>query len=188
MIKKIQLRFPILLLLILLCAFSRVIPHTYNFSPLGAMALFGATYFSKKWQGLLIPLLATWVSDLFINNVIYARYYPEFTWFYSSFYWQYGSYALISIAAFFLLRKVTPQRVLAGALSATGIFFLLSNFGCWLSNPMYGQNISGLLSCYAAGLPFLKGTLMGDLVYSGVLFGSFALMQSQIPALRLKHA
>jgi len=186
--KTIQLRFPILLLLILACAFSRVIPHTYNFSPLGAMALFGAAYFSKKWQGLLIPLIATWVSDLLINNVIYARYYPEFTWFYSGFYWQYGSYVLISITAFFLLRKVTPQRVLAGALSATGIFFLLSNFGCWLGNPMYGQNISGLLSCYAAGLPFLKGTLLGDLVYSGVLFGSFALIQSQIPVLRLKQA
>ncbi len=79
-------------------------------------------------------------------------------------------------------------RVIAGALSATALFFLVSNFGCWLANPMYGQNISGLLSCYAAGVPFLKGTLFGDLVYSGVLFGSFALMQSQIPALRLKHA
>ncbi len=186
--KTIQLRFPILLLLILACAFSRVIPHMLNFSPLGAMALFGATYFAKKWQGLLIPLIATWVSDLLINNVLYARFYPEFTWFYSGFYWQYGSYVLISITAFFLLRKVTPQRVLAGALSATGIFFFLSNFGCWLGNPMYSQNISGLLSCYATGVPFLKGTLMGDLVYSGVLFGSFALMQSQIPALRLKQA
>ncbi len=186
--KTIQLRYPILILLIFACAFSRVIPHMHNFSPLGAMALFGAAYFAKKWQGVLIPLLATWVSDLFINNVIYARYYPEFTWFYSGFYWQYGSYILISVLGFFILRKVSMPRVIAGALSATTLFFLVSNFGCWLANPMYGQNISGLLSCYVAGVPFLKGTLLGDLVYSGVLFGSFALMQSQIPALRLKHA
>ena len=186
--KTIQLRYPILILLIFSCAFSRVIPHMQNFSPLGAMALFGAAYFAKKWQGLLIPLLATWVSDLFINNVIYARYYPEFTWFYSGFYWQYGSYILISVLGFFILRKVTTPRIIAGALSATTLFFLVSNFGCWLANPIYSQNLPGLLSCYAAGLPFLKGTLLGDLVYSGVLFGSFAMMQSRIPALRLNHA
>lgn len=186
--KTIQLRYPILILLIFGCAFSRVIPHTHNFSPLGAMALFGAAYFAKKWQGLLIPLLATWVSDLFINNVIYARYYPEFTWFYSGFYWQYGSYILISILGFLILRKVTTPRIIAGALSATTFFFLVSNFGCWLANPIYSQNFTGLLGCYAAGIPFLKGTMLGDLFYSGVLFGSFALMQSQIPALRLNHA
>lgn len=183
----IQLRVPILILLIVVCAFSRVIPHMHNFSPLGAMALFGAAYFAKKWQGIMIPLLATWVSDLFINNVIYARYYPEFTWFYSGFYWQYGSYILISVLGFFLLKKVTPLKVIAGALSATTIFFLVSNFGCWVANPIYSQNVTGLLSCYAAGVPFLKGTLVGDLVYAGVLFGSFALMQSQIPSLRLQH-
>jgi hypothetical protein len=186
--KTIQLRYPILILLVFGCAFSRLIPHMHNFSPLGAMALFGAAYFAQKWQGILIPLLATWVSDLLINNVIYARYYPEFTWFYSGFYWQYGSYILISVAGFFILRKVTSTTVLAGALSATTLFFLISNFGCWVANPMYNQSFYGLLSCYAAGLPFLKGTLLGDLIYSGVLFGSFALMQSRIPALRLKHA
>jgi hypothetical protein len=186
--KTIQLRFPILILLIFGCAFSRVIPHLNNFSPLSAMALFGAAYFAKKWQGLLIPLLATWMSDLFINNVIYARYYPEFTWFYSGFYWQYGSYILIAILGFFILKKVTMLRIIAGALSATTLFFLISNFGCWLANPIYSQNISGLISCYVAGLPFLKGTLLGDLVSSSVLFGSFAMMQSQIPALRLQHS
>ena len=135
--KTIQLRYPILILLIFACAFSRVIPHMHNFSPLGAMALFGAAYFAKKWQGVLIPLLATWVSDLFINNVIYARYYPEFTWFYSGFYWQYGSYILISVLGFFILRKVSMPRVIAGALSATTLFFLVSNFGCWLANPAH---------------------------------------------------
>ena len=74
---KINLRFSILTALILLVAFSRMIPHPTNFSPLGAIAIFGAAHFSKKWQILFIPLAATWLSDLFINNVIYANYYPH---------------------------------------------------------------------------------------------------------------
>ena len=48
--KKINLRFTVLVALILLCAFSRMIPHMPNFSPLGAIGIFGAAYFTKKWQ------------------------------------------------------------------------------------------------------------------------------------------
>ena len=83
--KKINLRFSVLCAMILLAAFSRITPHMPNFSPLGAIGLFGAAYFAKKWQAFLIPIAATWLSDLFINNVIYAQYYPKFTWFYQGF-------------------------------------------------------------------------------------------------------
>jgi hypothetical protein len=86
--QKIIPRFSVLTALILLCAFSRIFPHMPNFSPLGAICLFGAAYFTKKWQAFFIPITATWLSDLFINNVIYAEYYPKFTWFYQGFYWQ----------------------------------------------------------------------------------------------------
>jgi len=186
--QKINLRFSVLTALILLCAFSRIIPHMPNFSPLGAIGLFGAAYFSKKWQVFLIPIAATWLSDLFINNVIYGQYYPEFTWFYQGFYWQYGSYLLIALAGILIFKKVNSQRVIAGALTSTAIFFLVSNFGCWIGSTTYPQNFGGLMTCYAAGIPFLKGTLLGDLVYSGVLFGTFTLAQHQFPALRLANA
>jgi hypothetical protein len=186
--KKINLRFSVLVLMILLAAFSRIIPHIPNFSPLGAIGLFGAAYFVKKWQAFLIPIAATWLSDLFINNVIYAQYYPQFTWFYEGFYWQYGSYLLITLAGIFILKKINPQRVIAGALTSTAIFFLVSNFGVWAAGTMYPKTIEGLMACYVAGIPFLKGTLLGDLFYSGVLFGTFALAQKQFPVLQLKNA
>ncbi len=182
--QKINLRFSVLTIIILFCAFSRMIPHIPNFSPLGAIGLFGAAYFSKKWQAFLIPIIATWLSDLFINNVIYAQYYTEFTWFYEGFYWQYGSYFLITLAGIFILKKQTPQRVIAGALVSTAIFFLITNFGCWFGSTIYPQNFGGLLTCYAAGIPFLKGTLFGDLFYSVILFGTFALLQTKFPVLR----
>ena len=49
-------------------------------------------------------------------------------------------------------------------------------------------DFGGLMQCYAAGIPFVKGTLMGDFFYSAVLFGGFALVQKQVPSLRTAHA
>ena len=186
---KISLRTITLIGLIILAAFSRIIPHIPNFSPLGAIGVFGVAHFSKKWLGILIPITATWLSDLFINNVIYAQYYPKFTWFYNGFFWQYGSYILIALAAIFILKKVTVQNVLAGALASTAIFFLVSNFGVWFSSTTtYPHTFSGLMTCYAAGIPFIKGTILGDLFYAAVLFGSYAYAQYKVPALAVAKA
>ncbi len=185
--QKINLHFGVLTVLILLAAFSRIIPHMPNFSPLGAIGLFGAAHFTKKWQAFLVPIMATWLSDLFINNVIYGQYYSTFTWFYQGFYWQYGSYILITLVAIFIFSKVNTQRVFAGALTSTAIFFLVSNFGVWASGTMYPKTFDGLITCYTAGIPFLKGTMLGDLFYSGVLFSSFALAQRQFPVLQVKR-
>jgi hypothetical protein len=185
--QKINLRFSLVVIMILLAAFSRIIPHMPNFSPLGAIGLFGAAHFQKKWQAFLIPIAATWLSDLFINNVMYRQYYPVFTWFYEGFYWMYGTYLLIVLAGIFILRKVTTARVIAASLTSTTIFFLVTNFICWPGDSGYTQDFKGLMTCYAAGLPFLKGTFLGDLFYSGILFGSFALAQKQYPVLRMVH-
>lgn len=186
-IQKMNLRFAVLIVMILFAAFSRIIPHMPNFSPLGAIGLFGAAHFQKKWQAFLIPIAATWLSDLVINNVIYAKYYPTFTWFYEGFYWIYGAYLLIVLAGIFILRKVTVSRIITASLASTAIFFLVTNFMCWLGSSTYTQDFNGLMTCYVAGIPFLKGTFLGDLFYSGVLFGGFALAQKQWAVLRLQH-
>jgi hypothetical protein len=183
--KKLHLRTGLLILLIIVAAFSRMLPHLPNFSPLAAISLFGAAYFSKKWQMFMIPLVATWLSDLFINNYIYAEYYPSFTWFYNGFYWQYGSYLCIIVLSIFLFKKVNTSRIIGGALMATALFFLISNFGVWLGSKSYPQTFSGLLSCYTAGIPFLKGTLLGNMFYTAVLFGSFELLKQRITFLNL---
>lgn len=76
-----------------------------NFLTLGAIGLLGFVYFTKKWQVFLIHIVATWLSDLFINNATYAQYHPKFTWFYEEFYWQYVSYLVIALAALLILRN-----------------------------------------------------------------------------------
>jgi hypothetical protein len=49
----------------------------------------------------------------------------------------------------------------------------------------YPHNLSGIMSSYAAGLPFLKNQILGDLFYSGVLFGGFTLLQRKFVALKM---
>jgi hypothetical protein len=181
---KINLRFFVLAALILLAAFSRVIPHPVNFSPLGAIAIFAAAHFNKRWQILCIPILATWLSDIYINNVIYSRYYPTFTWFYEGFYFTYLSYILIAIFGLLLFKKLNFKRILIGILGSSVIFFIVSNLGCWVGNSFYPQNFSGLISCYIAGIPYITGTLLGDIFYGLILFGGFSIAQNQLPALR----
>jgi hypothetical protein len=187
---KINLRSGVLLGLILLAAISRMLPHLHNFSPLGAISLFGAAYFSRKWQAILVPLVATFCSDLYLNNVVYAAYFPRFTWFSFGLYWPfssfftYAAYAATALIGFSLFRKVTAGRVVAGAVLSIVIFFVFTNFASWPNNPLYPQNATGLAACFAAGLPFIKGTVLGTALYTPLLFGSFALLQKQYPALQ----
>jgi hypothetical protein len=183
--EKINLKFFTVLAFILIAAASRFLPF-HNFTALGAISLFGAAHFNKKWFTLIITLVAAWVTDLFVNNVLYASLFPTFTWFYKGFYWQYISYVLIAVVGFFLLKKVSVQSVLTGALASTAIFFLVSNFGVWASaTSSYPKNFTGLMECYTAAIPYVRGTILGDLMYSAILFGSFAFAQMQVPALRM---
>lgn len=181
---KTALQYIVLSAIILLAALSRVIPHMHNFSPLGAMALFGSAHFGRRWMALGVPIAATWLSDLLLNNGVYARFYTEFTWISPGFYWTYGSYALIAMAGWVLLRKVTVGRVLGSAVLASLIFFAVSNLGCWVGSTMYPQTIVGLMTCYAAGIPFLQGTLSGDIFYSGLLFGLYHVLQNRWASLK----
>ena len=184
---KLYLRFSVICTMIFVIAFSRFLSPIYNFSPLGALGLFGAAYFAKKWQAFLIPILAIFLSDLFINNVVLHQYYPNFTWFYEGFYWQYGSYLLITLIGILIFTTVNTSRIIGGALLSTILFFLISNFGTWASGAMYPKTLEGLAACYVAGIPFIKGTLMGTLFYSALMFGSFSFVQNQFPALKISR-
>jgi len=184
--QKIDIRFGVLSLLVLFAAFSRLIPHPPNFAPIGAMALFGAAYFSQRYLAFAIPIISMWLSDLVLNNVVYGQYFDHFIWFYQGFYWTYGAFIVIGLLGFEVLKKVKVQNLVLASLLASISFFLLSNFGVWASTTMYPKDVSGLIACYTAGLPFFKNTIMGDLVYSGVLFGAFELAQYKFPVLKLR--
>lgn len=163
----------IALALIFVAALTRLLPHPHNFTPLGAIGLFGAAFLQRRWLAVAVPFGALFLTDLFINNVIYRHLYPEFTWITS--WWIYFGFALISGIGWLTLRnRVHPQRVVAASLLASAAFFLVSNFGTWAGSGLYPKTFTGLVTCYTAGLPFFGNTVLGDLFFSAVLFGGFA--------------
>lgn len=154
---------------------SRLIPHYPNFTAIGAISLFGAAFGGRRSVAIIIPYLVMLISDMILNNVIYAARYPDdykFIFLYRGALWSYAAFGLIVMFGYMLFRNnINLNKVLIGATGSSLIFFLLSNFGVWASTGAYPVNFGGLLSCYAAGLPFLLNQFLGDMFYSLVLFG-----------------
>ena len=162
---------PLLIGMILLAAASRLLPHWPNFTPVGAMALFGAAAFPRRWMAWLVPFAALYLSDLALNNLLYADYYEGFYLGFNG--WVYLGFAVTLLVGFGFLRgkNFSWLRVGGSAVVTTLLFFLLTNFGAWLGSPFYPQTGGGLLAAYAAGLPFLLNSAAGNLFFAGVLFG-----------------
>ncbi|MCC5921191.1 MAG: hypothetical protein LAT68_09330 [Cyclobacteriaceae bacterium] len=182
---KQTIRTTVLIILILLAAISRLIPHPANFAPIGALGLFGAAYFKQKHLAIIIPLISLFISDVIINNTVYAAYFDGFKLMYAGWYWTYGALVLCTLIGFISLKKVKVTNVLFSAVVTAVVFFVVSNFGVWMGGSLYPKNAAGLLACYVAAIPFLKGTLLGNLFYSTVLFGGFELMKAKWPVLQL---
>lgn len=66
-------------------------------------------------------------------------------------------------------------KILASSLGASIIFFLATNFALLYPEPQYSHNWSGIMLSYYNGLPFFRGTLLGDLGYTVGLFGAYQL-------------
>lgn len=166
---------------IIFAVLSRLLPHAYNFTPIGAIALFGAAYFANKKWAIIVPLTALWLSDLYLNNIVYSVYYDGFTWFTGGFIYLYGSVLMIVFLGYVLLKKITFGRVLGGALGASVIFYMVSNFGVWIGSPMYPLTVEGFIACYIAAVPFFHYTIAGNVIYSAVLFGGFEWFKYRYP-------
>ena len=156
--------------IILLASFSRLIPHYPNFTPVIAIAIFGGRFFNDRVLAILLPLLILWVSDLVLNNFIF-NYYESFIFFYPGFFWQYLPVICITLFGSYLLKKISILRLLGVSVSSSFIFYLISNFGVFISSSIYSKDLSGLIICYTAALPFFYGTLSSTVIYTFALFG-----------------
>jgi hypothetical protein len=185
---QLNLRFGMITLMILLAAISRLLPHPPNFAPIGSMALFGAAYFSKRYWAFIVPIISMWISDLVLNNVVYGQYFDSFVWFYAGSLFTYSAFALIVLLGMLTLKKVRIPNLVASSLGASVIFFIVSNFGVWFSGIMYPKDLGGLMVCYIAGIPFFHNTILGDLVYTAILFGVFEFVARRVPQLQLQPA
>ncbi|HSH65931.1 MAG TPA: DUF6580 family putative transport protein [Bacteroidia bacterium] len=168
-------RFWFLTTIILVAAISRLFPHIPNFTPIAAMALFGGVYFNDRKFAFLVPLLAMFISDCFLEFIS--------GWgFHNTIAYVYISIALITLIGTYVKRNVNVQTVLLGSVISSVLFFIITNFGVWAASG-FKMGAMGLATTYTLGIPFFAPTLAGDIFFNGILFGSFYLAQRRIPAL-----
>lgn len=154
-------QFGVALLLLVLGVALRFLPHEPNFVPIGAIAVFGGLVLGWR-TALWLPLLIMIVSDLIIG------FYPGifFTW-----------AGFVGAAVLGVAIKHTPiaVRLLGGGLGGATIFFIVSNFGVWVSSGMYALTLGGLAQCYYMALPFFRASLTADVIYLTIFVGVYAL-------------
>jgi hypothetical protein len=168
---SIVFRILIVLSFLLFAAIVRILPHPWNFTPVGAMAIFSGAKLGRSWKAFLFPLAALFAGDCFVGfhklmPIVYFSFCVSVLIGMAIRHRQ--SFKLISVAAFL------------GALQ----FFLITNFAVWAIATTYPHTLAGLVTCYIAGLPFFGNTLAGDAFYALVFFGGFALLESLSPTLR----
>jgi hypothetical protein len=160
--------------IIIIAALLRFVPNRYNITPIIAIALFGGAYFANKKIAFIIPIITMLISDLFLgfHNTMFAVY---------------GCFALSVLIGIFYLKTINIGRIISASLLSSIIFFLVTNFAVWMFTGMYESNFTGLIFCYERAIPFFRNSLIGDMMYSGVLFGGFAFLEKYIPALKPIH-
>jgi len=172
----------VLLIIIVVAGLMRIpnaaqITPWSNFSPIGAMALFGGAYFTKIWKAFLFPLLTLFLGDLAISVFIF---HGKYGFIYGGWYWIYGIFLLIVLLGRLIIRKVTIKNVIMASVSAAVLHWLLADLTMWIigatdlrSMTPLSRDIHGLTQCYAQGFPLMKNFLAGTLVYSGIMFGAY---------------
>lgn len=161
----------------------RLTPHVPNFAPITAVALFGGAYLGKKYA-LLIPFLAMIVSDyllLYINPfetpaLNLSLIQPVNLMFHSTTLFVWGSFLISGLIGVWLRKHKKPMFIIAASFFASIQFFIITNFGVWATG-MYSRGLDGLLESYIMGLVFFKWTMIGDLFYTTVFFGTYKLAQ-----------
>lgn len=166
-------RFLLVTGVILTAAASRLLPHPPNFTPIGAMALFGGAYFGGRAAAFAVPLAAMFLSDLVIGL-------------HSGMPIVYLLFALTVCMGFWLRERRSTARVAGASFAAALLFYLVSNFAVWLGGhgALYPRTLEGLIACYIAAIPFFNNMLLGNAVYAAVLFGGFALAERRFAAVR----
>lgn len=158
--------------LVIVAALSRVVPHPYNFAPIGAIALFAGRRLENKWLAFLIPISALLIGDAVLG---FHEQMPQV---------YLGFAAVVVLGLWLQKRKANMYEMTAGCIAGSVVFFVITNFAMWIIQPnypvpLYERSFQGLVSCFAAALPFFHWTLIGDLFYFGLLSGVYALVENK---------
>jgi hypothetical protein len=171
--------------LIVLAALTRLMPHPHNFTAIGAIALFGGASIKNKKLAVLLPLASMFLSDMLLELISGIG-------FHNTIFFVYTAFVAVTFIGMYISQKNKPKNIVMASVAASLTFFLISNFGVWAASG-FQNGIVGLTATYFAGIPFynqdifgsfLFNTIMGDLFFNGLLFGSYYFAKQNIPALK----
>ena len=177
----------VFLLILISAALYRIIPNRpFGFAPQMSMALLGGAVIKDKKWAFILPVLSLFISDLIFYG-LNAAGLTEMLGFYDG---QWAIYlAFILITAFgFLMKRISILNVAAFSIAGSVIFFLISNFITWKVGQGFArpQTFEGLMLCYGDGIAFYRqfglingfagNFILGDLIWSFLLFGSYSLV------------
>ena len=129
---------------------SRWIPHEANLSPVLALFLMSGWVGRDRRFALFLPLLALFVSD------VYSGFYPG---------WVFNYICLVFVMLFGLSMKKNLTSFVVRGLGAAVFFFLVSNFGVWMTSGLYTFSGEGLFLCYKMALPFFRVSLISTTLF-----------------------
>lgn len=151
-----------LLATIVAAAAMRLVPHPPNFTPIAAMALVSGAYLPRQAMSFVAPFGALLLSDAILG-------------FYSGVGVVYAAFALTILIGWVLASKRSALRIGIATVASSVLFFIVTNFGMWLSSGIYPRTGQGLVDCYVAAVPFFRNSLAGDIFYSAALFSILSL-------------
>lgn len=144
-----------------ICFAGRLLPHPPNATPVAAVALFAGFFFRNRVVAFAIPTLGMLASDLIIGT----------------YNWRLMCTIYIALLVPVLLKKVVgnlkPHRIGLCSIAGSLLFFVATNLGVWVFTSHYTKDLAGIGACFAAAIPFLKYTVIGDLFWNTVFFGTY---------------
>jgi hypothetical protein len=182
-LQKINTRTIVLILMIVGAAAMRLVSYKFpyilsNFTPVGAIALFGGAYFTDKWKAYLVVLLTLFASDILINYL----YTSKWVLWYGGSFWVYLTFGIMVFIGS-LIKKANVANVAIASLASVCAHWLIIDMP-WIYGSLYPHTLAGYGQSLVAAIPFERNMVLGDIVFCAILFGSFELAKSKYTFLR----
>jgi hypothetical protein len=183
-LQKINTRTIVLILMIIAAVAMRFVSYKFpyvlsNFTPVGAIALFGGAYFTDKWKAYLVVLVTLFASDLVINYL----YTSTWSFGYDGAIWIYLAFAIMVFIGSFI-KKADVINVALGSLASVGVHWLITDMPWVHDASIYPHTLAGYGQALIAAIPFEKNMVLGDILFCAILFGGFELAKSRFASLR----
>ena len=180
-LQKINTRNVVLVLLIVAAATMRLVSYEYqnvlsNFTPVGAIALFGGVYFTDKWKAYLVVLTTMFANDIIINQLYNQPFWNTYSL---------GMYVCFALMVFIgtFIKKASFVNVFLGSLAGVVVHWLIMDLPFFYGE-MYPNTFAGYGESLIAAIPFEKNMVLGDALFCTLLFGGFELAKSKYTVLR----